>query len=113
MVNDIIAELLDLDMDQAGIAMRDEHASGRGQSDIESGEQWPRVGPLLQRCVRSLGTPFPPRWEGVTRSRSHVVQRLGQLVARQIHFLVKECIHANEMSESTQPRLQYCPKRQR
>ena len=42
----------------------DEHVPGRGQSDIESGEQGPRVGPSLQRRVRSLGIPFSQRWEG-------------------------------------------------
>ena len=47
----------------------------RGEKHVESREEGPRVGPSLRRRVRSLGIPFPSRWEGVTRCRPNDVQR--------------------------------------
>ena len=49
--------------------MVDEHASSWGEKDVESWEQGPHVGPSLQRRVRSLGIPFPPKgFQGADRT---------------------------------------------
>ena len=106
MVNDIIAELLELDMEPKTESLRwtsTHHGEEKKTSRV--GNRGPRVGPSLQRRVRSLGIPFPSRAEGVSGCRPNVVQRHGWWVARRIHLLFEECTHENEMSKSSQPRL--------
>ena len=93
MVNDIFEELLDLDMEPKPDSL---WWTSTYKDELRVGSRGRTWALPLSAVFHVLGCRFHRDGKGISRRRTDVVQRYGQLVAGQVHLSLKGCARAGK-----------------